>query len=118
MNEEMKKNLLNIEAFQRLALMVLFFLVFAVVELVIYAIALFQIVYLLFTGNPHEELKRFATALSTYVFDITKFLTFSSEVLPFPFQPWPADDKEAVSKEPKKEEVTSKPDDEEDEIHA
>ena len=117
MNEDIKKNLLNIEAFQRLALMVLFILVFAVVELVIYAIALFQIIYLLFTGDIHEELKRFATALSTYVFDITKFLTFSSEVLPFPFQPWPSDDKEIEKNEAKKEKKL--PDDEdEDEIHA
>ena len=71
MNEDLKKNLLNIEAFQRLALMLLFVLIFTVVKLVVYAVAIFQLLHLLFTGSTHEELKNFGSSLSIFVFDIT-----------------------------------------------
>jgi len=113
MNEELKKNLLNIEVFQRFAFMVLFSLIFLVVKLVVFAVAIFQLLHLLFTGKLHEELKSFAYSISIYVYDITKYLTFDSEELPFPFKAWPVKDKEEETKEPK-----DSHDDDEDEIHA
>lgn len=112
MNEDLKKNLLNLEAFQRFAFMVLFSLIFLVVKLVVFAIAIFQLLHLLFTGNLHEELKTFAYSISIYVYDITKYLTFDSEELPFPFKAWPVKDKEDSAAEKKSH------DDDEDEIHA
>jgi len=114
MNEDLKKNLLNLEAFQRFAFMVLFSLVFLVVKLVVFAIAIFQLLHLLFTGNLHEELKTFAYSISIYVYDITKYLTFDSEELPFPFKAWPIKDK----KEDEDKEIKTSHDDDEDEIHA
>lgn len=116
MNDDLKKNLLNIEAFQRFALMLLFVLAFTIVELVIYAIAIFQVLHLLFSGTVHQELKAFAQSLSIYVFDITKFLTFASETMPFPFQPWPKSKIDKESKTVKNEELDDNLN--EDEIHA
>jgi len=113
MNEDLKKNLLNIEAFQRFAFMLLFVLVFMVVKIVIYAIAAFQLLHLLFTGTLHDELKSFAHSISIYVYDITKYLTFDSEELPFPFKAWPVKP-ETKEKAEKKEPL----DEDEDEIHA
>ncbi len=116
MNEDLKKNLLNIDAFQRLALMVLFVLIFTVVKLVVYAVAIFQLLYLLVTGTTHDELKKFGSSLSIFVFDITKFLTFDTEELPFPFKPWPTQDETPAPKEEKKEHPAVDP--HEDEMHA
>lgn len=118
MNEDLKKNLLNIEAFQRFAFMLLFVLVFMVVKLVVFAIAVFQLLHLLFTGSLHHELKNFAYSISIYVYDITKYLTFDSEELPFPFKAWP-EQKVERKKDDKKESLEKKEDqDDEDEMHA
>lgn len=116
MNEDLKKNLLNIDAFQRLALMVLFVLIFTVVKLVVYAVAIFQLLHLLITGDTHQELKNFGKSLSIFVFDITKYLTFDTEDLPFPFQAWPTQDQETAQKPAKKD--TPSADADEDEMHA
>jgi hypothetical protein len=114
MNEDLKKHLLNIETFQRLALMVLFVLIFTVVKLVIYAVAIFQLLHLLFTGSTHDELKTFGSSLSIFTFDITKFLTFDTEELPFPFKPWPS--QEEAHKKPVHQDESDETD--ADETHA
>ena len=60
MDPELKTNLLNFETYKRFALMLIFVLIYSIVELIIYATAIFQILHLLITGKMHTELKRFA----------------------------------------------------------
>lgn len=102
MNPETKNNLLNADTYKRLAFMVIFILIFGIVELVIYAIALGQIIHLLFRGTHQEEVKAIGTSVSSYTYDIVKFLTFDTEHLPFPFEPWKYSKKED---EPKNKEI-------------
>ena len=99
MDPKLKNNLLNFETYQRFALMLVFVLIYSIVEIIVYAVALFQIIYLLFTGNMHIEVKKFAKGITAYLYDIVKFLTFDSEKLPFPFEPW------SYSNEPEKPET-------------
>ena len=103
MTPETKTNLLNVETYKRLAFMVIFVIIFAIVELVVYAVAIAQFFVLLFTGTYHAELKAVAKSVSLYLFDIVKFITFDSEHLPFPFEPWSYSE---VKEEVKEEEKT------------
>ncbi len=118
MNDDLKQNLLNLSAYKRLGVMVVFVLIFSIVELIIYAVALFQILFLLFTGSTHTELKKFAQAISAYLFDIVKFLTFDTEQMPFPFESWNYDQSGSPKKEEPKSETKKDDPDHHDEIHA
>ena len=42
------------------------------------------------TGEDNQHLRRFGHSLSTYIYDVLKFLCYSSEEKPFPFADWPA----------------------------
>jgi hypothetical protein len=44
----------------------------------------------LITGEDNQHLRRFGHSLSTYIYDVLKFLCYSSEEKPFPFADWPA----------------------------
>jgi hypothetical protein len=45
----------------------------------------------LFTGKPNERLKDTGLSLAQYVYQVIEYLTFNTEVRPFPFDAeWPA----------------------------
>jgi hypothetical protein len=69
--------------------MLLFASIYNLAELVLGAVALFQFVAKLATGKTNPRLLEFGQSLSVFVYQIWRFLTFNSEVLPFPFGPWP-----------------------------
>jgi hypothetical protein len=77
-----------------LAARVLYMLVFAVVFWIITwtlaVTALVQLLVTVLTTRPQPELTRFGRGLANYARQIIEFLTFASEVLPFPFSEWPA----------------------------
>ncbi len=74
---------------QRLLYMILFFIIYGVTEFVIYAVVIFQFFAVLITGRSNERLLVFGQSLSTYVYQIMRFLTFNSEQCPFPIAAWP-----------------------------
>ena len=74
---------------QRLLYMLLFFIIYGVTEIVIYAVVIFQFFAVLITGQSNPRLLVFGQNLSTYVYQIMRFLTFNSEQLPFPITAWP-----------------------------
>ncbi len=74
---------------QRLLYMLLFFIIYGVTEFVIYAVVIFQFFAVLITGKSNERLLAFGQSLSTYVYQIMRFLTFNSEQHPFPIAAWP-----------------------------
>jgi len=73
----------------RIVFMVLFGVVYTIVEMVILAIAVFQALSTLFTNEQNARLLPLGDSLSTYVCQIMRYLTYNSEELPFPFQDWP-----------------------------
>ena len=80
MKEEIKERLQRNETWQR-GLYMLFFII---------AIILFQFITIILTGSTNEQLLKFGQNLSTYLYQITQFLTFNSEEHPFPFSKWPS----------------------------
>lgn len=73
----------------RLLYMLLFAIIYGVTELVIYAVVIFQFFAVLITGQSNEQLLAFGQSLSTFVYQIMRFLTFNSEQRPFPIGTWP-----------------------------
>jgi len=69
--------------------MVLFTIFYSVAEVVLVAVVLFQFIALLVFKNPNARLLTFGQSLSTYVYQILSFLTFNSEIHPYPFSRWP-----------------------------
>ena len=75
----------------RLLYMLLFVIAYSVVETVLTAIVIIQILFRLFTGSTNERLLRFSAQASRYIYDVLQYLTFNSENKPFPFNDWPTD---------------------------
>ncbi|MFT5562679.1 MAG: hypothetical protein ACI9Z9_002564, partial [Litorivivens sp.] len=49
----------------------------------------FQFFSALLTGSVNEPLLKFAKNGSIYIQEVLEFLTFNSEIRPFPFTSWP-----------------------------
>ncbi len=89
MSHDLKQNLSRSSIWMRLLYMLLFGLFYTVAEIVIVAVVVFQFFLLLFTGERNQRLLVFGKSLSTYVYQILRYLTFNSEAKPFPFGDWP-----------------------------
>ena len=54
-------------------------------------VILLQFLHVLFTGKPNERLKDTGLSLAQYIYQVVEYLTFNTEVRPFPFDAeWPA----------------------------
>lgn len=89
MKEEIKYRLQKNETWQRILYMLFFIFIYGFAKFLIFAIMLFQLATLVITGKTNEQLLRFSQNLSTYIYQITIYLTFVSEQQPFPFSAWP-----------------------------
>ncbi|HUH57268.1 MAG TPA: DUF4389 domain-containing protein [Pseudomonadales bacterium] len=68
---------------------VMFFLVYRVLDIVLLLATLGQWLFTLITGSPHASLVKFGASLGLYLQQITFYLTSVSEDKPYPFQDWP-----------------------------
>ncbi len=75
---------------QRLLYMLLFVIAYSVVETILTAIVLIQILFRLFSGKTNPRLLAFSAEASRYIYDVLQYLTFNSEEKPFPFRDWPS----------------------------
>jgi hypothetical protein len=89
-NEQLKSNLTSSKHWLRLVFMLLFAAVLQLASLVMWILVAVQFVFSLVTGEDNQHLRRFGHSLSTYIYDVLKFLCYSSEEKPFPFADWPA----------------------------
>ena len=60
-----------------------------VAKLVTYVVVIFQFFTVLFTGSTNAKLLAFGKSLSSYIYQIMRFLTFNSEEHPYPLGNWP-----------------------------
>jgi len=89
MDEELKQNLQEKSTWLRALYMILFALIFGIVEIILSAIVVFQFIMSLLTGGTNEKLVKLGQSLSTYLYQITLFLTFNNNEYPYPFSAWP-----------------------------
>jgi len=74
--------------------MLLFVLLYGVAEFVMTAVVLVQFGYRAINDEYHPRLLNLGQAIATYIYQILRYLSFNSEVMPYPFSEWPQDDKE------------------------
>jgi hypothetical protein len=70
--------------------MLLFCIAFNIAEFLLMFMALLQLIFKLVTGEANTQLAGFGNTLAEYLAQVTRFLTFDTEKLPFPFNDWPS----------------------------
>lgn len=73
----------------RVIYMLLYAFVFWVLCWILAATTTVQLVVRLLNGRPNGDLTRFGASLARYARQIIEFLTFVTELTPFPFAAWP-----------------------------
>ena len=88
MNDNIKESLSDNSTWMRVLYMAIFVIIFNIVEVLIAALVIFQILVLLFTSEKNQRLLGFGSMLGWYAYMILQYLTFNSEEKPFPFSDW------------------------------
>jgi hypothetical protein len=74
----------------RFLFMLIFIALYFVSRIVLSAVVVLQFFWLLFSGAINEQLRGLGQSLAGYSYEIVRFLTFNTNVRPFPFDmPWP-----------------------------
>jgi hypothetical protein len=88
----LEDNLRARSTWMRLLFMLVIVVFYAVSRIVVTVVVVVQFFHVLFTGQANEPLKRFGQSLSTYTYQMLRYLTFNTEERPFPFDAdWPVD---------------------------
>ena len=75
----------------RVIYMLLFAVVFWVLCWILAATTLIQLIVRLLNGRANPDLTRFGGSLARYARQVIEFLTFFTELTPYPFAAWPAE---------------------------
>jgi Flp pilus assembly protein TadB len=74
----------------RLVFMIVIWVLYELTRVVTAVVAVLQFLHVLFTGETNPRLKDFGSSLATYTQQMVSYLTFNTEVRPFPFDAgWP-----------------------------
>jgi Flp pilus assembly protein TadB len=86
----LEQNLKSRSTWLRLLFMILFGVLFEVTRLLTAVVVVVQFFHVLFTGEPNARAKEFGQSLASYAYQVVRYLTFNTEVRPFPFDAeWP-----------------------------
>ena len=88
MDEQINYNLKNLSTWKRIFFMLIFAAIGGLVRMLIWAVILLQVASTLLTGKANLNILNFGRSLAVYTYHILLFLTFNTEVLPFPFSAW------------------------------
>lgn len=73
----------------RLVFIVLFAIMFNIAEFILWITVLVQFLAKVFTGKPLPQITVFGQNLATFLYEVSRFLTFRIDDMPWPFAPWP-----------------------------
>lgn len=66
-----------------------FFLVFYFIWYFFVAIAVFQLIHNLVYSNSNVKILKISETANQYFLEVLRFITFTSDVIPFPLSSWP-----------------------------
>lgn len=90
LNKSLETNIKSKATWLRLVFMLVFVALYFVSRFVLSAVVILQFFWLLFSGTINEQLRALGQSLAGYSYEIVRFLTFNTNVRPFPFdRPWP-----------------------------
>jgi len=72
--------------------MILFYLIFVLAGYVLIGLGVIQVAVRLLSGQAQDELKRFGASFGLYMSQIVDYISMKSDVKPYPFNEWPAQD--------------------------
>ncbi len=88
----MQENLKSKSTWLRLVFMVVLYVLCGLASLVASFVVALGFLWVLFTGEANERLKHAGQGIANYVCQIIEYLTYNSEVRPFPFDAeWPSE---------------------------
>ena len=96
--DEVWRNVKAGDSWGRGLVMILFIIVVEMLRFVVYALALIQWIYGLFTRGRLEPAVRFGASLGAYADQIVRYLSYASDAKPFPFGEWPKAEPDARGK--------------------
>lgn len=99
MSDDIVENLKEPSQWLRIAFMIALAVALYVAGVVLTLLTIAQAVFSLLTGKDNENLRALGKDLSTYVHQILEFLTYNSELKPFPFSSYPGSE-EVIIVEP------------------
>ena len=110
MSDDYKQNIKDHSTWMRGFYIVLFTIIYSITEIVIALIVAFQFLSVLLTQQTNDKLLSLSMNLSTYVFQILKYVTFNSSERPYPFADFPGCSVSTPESEPvvKKKKVVKK----------
>lgn len=88
MTDEITTHLKKVSTWQRIFYMLLLAIIVSIVRTLLWAVILLQIITTLLTGSVNSHILAFGRSLSAYLYHITLYLTFNTELIPFPFSNW------------------------------
>jgi hypothetical protein len=91
-NDEKEKCYKDRSVWLRGFFMLLFVFLINIAKFVTIAVVILQFLQVLFTGKMNNNLLSFGKNLSVYQYQIMLFLTYNSEIQPFPMNEWPTND--------------------------
>ena len=104
-HKRLEENLKSKSTWVRVFFMLVVLILYGVSRVVLGAVVIFQICYALITGSPHRPLTALGKSLAIYTYEIVLYLTFNSDVRPFPFDAdWPSESADAPATAPDGEE--------------
>jgi hypothetical protein len=87
---DFENNVKSRSTWLRLFFMIVIGALYEIARFVTIVVVILQFFHVLFTGKVNEQLRAFGQSLATYTLQVVTYLTFNSEVRPFPFDaPWP-----------------------------
>ena len=116
MNGDIKENVSRRSIWLRFCFMVIMCMAFGIAEVIVTAVVAFQFCSSLFTGQTNDQLIRFGRNLARYLQQITVYLTFATEDVPYPFMDWPDEPHGEPDAEETSADFEEPSEDEEDEI--
>lgn len=88
----MKKEEVNVSGkanFERVLYIILYLIIERFISLVLFVIAISQLIYSWLTGEPNEKLLEFNHSLAEYMKQIVEYLGFNRDEKPWPKGDWP-----------------------------
>lgn len=100
MSNPIKENITQQSSWMRGLYMLLLALFYSVAEVVLFAVALVQFFFNLFTGQTNPRLLKLGQSIAAYIYQIIQYLTFNSDYLAYPFGAWPKGEPSELKKKP------------------
>lgn len=88
MEEQTRDNLTDKSTWMRLLFIILFAIAFKIAALLIGVITVVQFFAVLFTKSPNVRLQGLGGDLGIYICDVTRFLTYQTDHMPYPVSDW------------------------------